>query len=91
MVDQTSLFQSNQFQLSKKVVFLTLISVLIATVKNCEEPGTFETVLNSLLTANGLPTFKMGNVKTNQKANKRKYIRTTQWKQANPQAPLEDK
>ena len=38
------------------------ISVLIATVKNCEEPGTFGTVLNSLLTANGLPTFKMGNV-----------------------------
>ena len=31
---------------------------IIAAVKNCEEPGTFETVLNSLLTANGPPTFK---------------------------------
>ena len=41
---------------------VTVIRVLIATVKNYEEPGTFETVLNSLLTANGLPTFKMGNV-----------------------------
>ena len=110
--------------LEKSSVSNTVISVLIATVKNCEEPGTFETVLNSLLTANGLPTFKMGNVtrprpshlpqltlslttqstftpsspdkpstaspedhlaskatvfkkKTNQKANKKKYSRTT--------------
>ena len=39
-----------------------VISVLIATVKNSEEPGTFETVLKFLLTANCLPTFKMGNV-----------------------------
>ena len=120
----------------KSSVSNAVISVLIATVKNCEEPGTFETVLNCLLTANGFPTFKMGNVtpptsfpltptdttclntqstftpsspdkpstaspedhsaskatifkkKTNQTTNKRKYIRTTQWKQANPQAPL---
>ena len=39
-----------------------VISVLIATVKNNEVPGTFEAVLNSLLVANGLPQFKMGNV-----------------------------
>ena len=35
--------------------------VLIVTVKNNEVPGTFEAVLNSLLVANGLPQFKMGN------------------------------
>ena len=46
----------------KSSVSTAVISVLIATVKNCEEPGTFEAVLNSLLTANGLPTFKMGHV-----------------------------
>ena len=44
----------------KSSVSNAVISVLIATDKNCEEPGTFETVLNSLLTANGLITFKMG-------------------------------
>ena len=46
----------------KSNVSNTVTSILIATVKNSEEPGTFETVLNSLLTANGHPTFKMGNV-----------------------------
>ena len=46
----------------KSSVSNAVISVLTATAKNCDEPGTFETVLNSLLTANGLPTFKMGNV-----------------------------
>ena len=46
----------------KSSVSNAVIGVLIATVKNCEEPGTFETVLNSLLTANGLPTFKRVNV-----------------------------
>ena len=46
----------------KSSVSNAVISVRIATVKNCEEPGTFETVMNSLLPANGLPTFKMGNV-----------------------------
>ena len=45
-----------------QVGFADVISVLIATVKNSEEPGTFETVLNFLLIANGLRTFKMGNV-----------------------------
>ena len=39
-----------------------VISVLIATVKNNEVPGTFEEDLNSLLVANGRPQFKMGNV-----------------------------
>ena len=34
----------------------------ITSVKTSEEPGTFETVLNSLLTANTLPTFKMDDV-----------------------------
>ena len=48
--------------LTKSSVSNAVISVLVATVKNCEEPGTIETVLNSLLTANGLSTFKMGNV-----------------------------
>ena len=37
-------------------------SILIATVKYNEVPGTFEAVLNSLLAANGLLQFKMGNV-----------------------------
>ena len=46
----------------KSSVSNAVISILIAIVKNCEEPDTFETVLNSLLTANGLPTFKMVNV-----------------------------
>ena len=46
----------------KSSVSNAVISVLIATAKNCEEPGTIETVLNSLLTANGLPIFKMGDV-----------------------------
>ena len=46
----------------KSSVSNAVISLLIATLKNCEEPGTFETVLNSLLAANGLPSFKMGNV-----------------------------
>ena len=46
----------------KSSVSNAVISVLIATVKNCEEPGTFETVLNYILTANSLPTLKMGNV-----------------------------
>ena len=32
--------------------------IFIATVKNFEEPGTFETVLNSISTANGLPQSK---------------------------------
>ena len=41
----------------KSSVSNTVISILITTVKNCEELGTFETVLNSLLIANGLPTF----------------------------------
>ena len=31
-------------------------------VKNSEEPNTFETVLNFLVTANGQPTFKMDNL-----------------------------
>ena len=48
--------------LEKSSVSNAVISVLIATVKNSEEPGTFENVLNSLSIANGLPTFKMGNV-----------------------------
>ena len=39
-----------------------VISVLIATVKNNEVPVTFEAVLNSLLVANGLPQFEVGNV-----------------------------
>ena len=46
----------------KSSISNTVISVLIATVKNNEVPGTFEAVLNSLLVANGLPQFKMGNV-----------------------------
>ena len=46
----------------KSYVFYAVISVLTTTVKNSEEPGTFETVVNSFLTANGLPNFKMGNV-----------------------------
>ena len=45
----------------KSSVSNAVISLLIAIVKNCEEPGTNETVLNSPLTANGLPTFEMGN------------------------------
>ena len=42
----------------KSSVSNAVISVLIATVKNSEESGTVETVLNSLWT---LHTFKMGN------------------------------
>ena len=48
--------------IEKSSISNALISVLIATVKNNEVPGTFEAVLNSLLVANGLPQFKMGNV-----------------------------
>ena len=43
-------------------VINTVISVLIATFKNNEVPGTFAAVLNSLLVANGLLQFKMCNV-----------------------------
>ena len=61
-----NMFQFYQFQLSKEVrigtVSNAVISVLIATVRSSEVPGTFETVVNFLLTANGLPYFKMGNV-----------------------------
>ena len=46
----------------KSSISNAVISVLIATVKNNEVPGTFEAVLISLLVANGLPQFKMGNV-----------------------------
>ena len=46
----------------KSSISNAVISVLIATVKNNEVPGTFEAVLNSLLVANGLRQFKMGNV-----------------------------
>ena len=46
----------------KSSVSNAVIIIFVATVKNCEEPGTFETVLSSLLTANGLPTFNRGNV-----------------------------
>ena len=46
----------------KSSISNAVISVLIATVKNNEVPGIFEAVLNSLLVANGLPQFKMGNV-----------------------------
>ena len=87
--------------LEKSSVSNAVISVLIATAKNCEEPGTFETVLNSLLwhhifnysvylypivawqtvyrIARRSLSFKSNCLqeKTNQKANKRKYIRTT--------------
>ena len=46
----------------KSSISNAVISVLVATVKNNEVPGSFEAVLNSLLVANGLPQFKMGNV-----------------------------
>ena len=46
----------------KSSISNAVISVLIATVKNNEVPGTFEAVLNSLPVANGLPQSKMGNV-----------------------------
>ena len=43
----------------KSSVSNAVISTLIATDKNCAEPGTIETVLNSPLTANG-PHFQNG-------------------------------
>ena len=61
-VQTTSLFQFNLFQFSKKSVSNAVISVLAATFKNSEEPGTFEMVLNTPLSANCLPTFKIFNV-----------------------------
>ena len=58
LADQTiSLFQFNP-TFEKSSVSNAVIRVLIATVKNSEEPGTFETVLNSSLTANDLPISK---------------------------------
>ena len=134
---QDHYFNSIYSNFPKKCVFNTVISVLIATDKNSEEPSTFATVLNPLLTANGLPTFKMGNVtlptsfphtstdtsslntaypllyrsqtvncfarrslgpnnnclyeKIYSKTKKGKYVRDHLWKQAHPQATLEDR
>ena len=46
----------------KSSISNAVISIHVSTVKNSEEPGTSETVRNSLLTANSLPTLNMGNV-----------------------------
>ena len=40
----------------------TFMCVTISTMKNAEVPGSFETTLNRLLQANGLPNFSMGGV-----------------------------
>ena len=64
MVDQTSLFQSNQFQLSKKVLFLTQLSAYLSpmskTVRNRAPLKRFR--IPFWLHANFLLTFKIGNV-----------------------------
>ena len=63
LYQRVSLSQFTLFQHSKKsIISNAVISVLIATVKNNEVPGTFEAVLNYLLVADGLLQFKMGNV-----------------------------
>ena len=65
MVDQTtnitiSIQSTPTFE--ERMVSNAVFSVRIATVKNSEEPATFEMVLNSLLTVNGLSNFQNGNV-----------------------------
>jgi len=45
-----------------KVVHLSTVSVIIAAMKEQEEKGCFENVLNTLLQNNGLPKFNMGSI-----------------------------